>query len=292
MVVESLINPKNVLKEPHRVFFYSFIVSVLAVILSYYLFHDFASIASLAFIVIGLLPFVNKILKVEEGVDVTLSSEKEMMKEHRKAIKVFLYIFLAISLAYLLFYLILPTEAINVLFNYQIETITNINSVSGSSNMAGNMVSSHPFFIILLNNLRVLIFCIIFSFIYSSGAIFVMAWNASLISVAIGSFIRNGISQLLNSFGSLSGFNYVHIFSVGILRYFLHGVFEVVAYLFAALAGGIISYAVINHHYQSKRFYNVVFDSFDLIVLSIIFLIIGALIEIYISPLIGVSIFS
>ena len=119
-----------------------------------------------------------------------------------------------------------------------------------------------------------------------------MAWNASLISVAIGSFIRNGISYVLETTGSLSSFNYVHVFSIGFMRYFLHGFFEVVAYLFAALAGGIISYAIINHHYQSKKFYDVVFDSFDLIILSIIFLIIGALVEVYISPLIGFTIFN
>ena len=155
MVVESLINPENVLEKPYKVFSYTFMVSVLAIVLSYYLFHDFASIASLAFIVLGLLPFINKVLKIEEDVDMSLSNEKDLMREHRKAIMVFLYIFLAISLAYLLFYLILPSSIVNVLFNYQIETITNINTASGSSNLAGNMISSHPFFIILLNNIRV-----------------------------------------------------------------------------------------------------------------------------------------
>ncbi len=287
MVIESIIKPRNAINNPHKVILYTFSVSILAIILSYNVFYDFSSIASLAFIVIGLLPFINNILKIEEEIDMTLENENEMIKHHRKVITLFLYMFIAITMAYLIFYLIMPTNVVETLFNYQIQTINQVNSPSGSETIVANVISNNPFFIILLNNLRVMLFCIVFSFLYSSGAIFFLSWTASLMAAAIGSFIRSGVSSLLVQFESLSGIHYVQVLSIGVLRYFIHGIFEITAYLFAALAGGIISYAVINHHYQSKKFNEILLDSFDLIILSVIFLILGSLIEVYISPLIG-----
>ena len=42
---------------------------------------------------------------------------------------------------------------------------------------------------IFINNMGVLFLCIIFSFLYGAGAIFILTWNASVIAAAIGSFI-------------------------------------------------------------------------------------------------------
>ena len=49
---------------------------------------------------------------------------------------------------------------------------------------------------IFLNNIRVLFLCIIFAFIYGAGAIFILTWNASIVGVAIGNLIREGIGRL------------------------------------------------------------------------------------------------
>ena len=65
-------------------------------------------------------------------------------------------------------------------------TIATINS-----NVIGHAVYLDQFFRIFFNNLKVLIFCIGFAFVYGVGAIFILVWNASVIGTAIGSFIRS-----------------------------------------------------------------------------------------------------
>ena len=57
-------------------------------------------------------------------------------------------------------------------------------------------------------------------------------------------------------------------------------------YFLGALAGGIISFAVINHDFGSKEFRRIIIDSLDLVALSILVLIIAGVIEVYITPMI------
>jgi stage II sporulation protein M len=63
-----------------------------------------------------------------------------------------------------------------------------------------------------------------------------------------------------------------------------HGIFEISAYFVAGLAGGIISIAVIRHDFGTKRFNHILLDSVDLILVSILFLLVAALIEVFITP--------
>jgi uncharacterized membrane protein SpoIIM required for sporulation len=65
----------------------------------------------------------------------------------------------------------------------------------------------------------------------------------------------------------------------------IHGIPEIMAYFYGGLAGGIISVAVIRHHYTSKKFLTIVEDSADLVMLSIFLLVVGALLEVYITPI-------
>jgi len=68
------------------------------------------------------------------------------------------------------------------------------------------------------------------------------------------------------------------------MRYMTHGMFEILAYFIAGLAGGIISVAVINHKTTSEQFKHVVIDSLDLILLGFIVLVFAAFVEVFITP--------
>ncbi|MFH2028053.1 MAG: stage II sporulation protein M, partial [Nanoarchaeota archaeon] len=107
------------------------------------------------------------------------------------------------------------------------------------------------------------------------GAIFILTWNASVIGVAIGNFARSNITNATS---------YFHVTSLGILRYMIHGIPEIAAYFVAGLAGGIISVAVIRHHFTSKKFERILYDSTDLLIIAMVLLFIAALIEVYITP--------
>ena len=120
---------------------------------------------------------------------------------------------------------------------------------------------------IFTNNIFVMIFTIIFSLAFSAGAIFILAWNASVIATAMAIFSKASISALPDA----------------LLRYMIHGIPEIAAYFAAALAGGIISIAIIRHDFKQARFWHIMQDSLDLILLAIIILIIAALLEVFVT---------
>ena len=64
----------------------------------------------------------------------------------------------------------------------------------------------------------------------------------------------------------------------------IHGGIEIGSYFVGALAGGIISVAVIKHDVRSEKFWIILQDSLNLIILAVILLFIAALIEVFITP--------
>ena len=60
-----------------------------------------------------------------------------------------------------------------------------------------------------------------------------------------------------------------------------HGLVEIAAYFIAGIAGSIISIAVIKHNIQEE---SVLYDSVNLILLSVGVLFVAALMEVYITP--------
>jgi uncharacterized membrane protein SpoIIM required for sporulation len=69
-----------------------------------------------------------------------------------------------------------------------------------------------------------------------------------------------------------------------LLRYLVHGIPEIAAYFIVALAGGIMSVAVIKHEFGKEKFWEVLQDSLNLIIVSVIVLFLAALMEVYITP--------
>ena len=138
---------------------------------------------------------------------------------------------------------------------------------------------------ILLNNIKVLIFCILFSFLFGLGAIFILTWNSSVIAAATGDFIRSGFTEINKVSGNNMAGAYFATIMAGFLRYMIHGIPEIAAYFVGGLAGGIISFAIINHHFQTKKFENILLDSSELIVIAVLILVVAGLLEVFITPL-------
>ena len=281
MVLESFISPEKAENKPWSMLLLGFIYVVVAVFLSLWIFKQYSSLVMVFLTVVATIPLVYNTLKLEEEKDTQIKSEVSLLKEHSKAIKFFIYMFLGFVLAFVVLYIVLPSDLVHLLFNSQIETIDNINSrVSGNAINTSNIFAQ-----IFLNNIKVLMFCIFFAFFYGAGAIFILAWNASVISAAIGTFIRDKVAEYAVKAGSLNLFNYFYLFNLGLLRYFIHGIPEILAYFVGALAGGIISVAMINHDIESERFNNIMLDALDLTMLAIFVLFIAALIEVFITPI-------
>ncbi len=275
MVFESITNPFLAEKKPVKVFLLSFVLTSLSIFLGLWIFRSYASMVFVFLTVIGLLPLMYRVIRLEEKKDMKYDSEKRLLYEHIRAIKFFIYMFFGIVIATAFWYVVLPSNIIPVLFSFQASAITEINAAATSSGF---------FLKILMNNLRVLLLCILFAFIYGVGAIFILAWNAAVLGTAMGNLVRIELSKITELVGMTKISNYFSIISFAFFRYVTHGIFEVISYFIAGLAGGIISFAVVNHDYRKKQFKRMLGDTTILLLLAFFFLLIGALVECYVTP--------
>lgn len=281
MVVESFLNPFKAEKKPWEMFFLGFLYTSIGIPLSLWIFRSEASLIAVFMITMAALPIFYNTMKLEESKDILMDKEAEILREHNKAISFFMYLFIGITVASALWYILLPTSAINQLFDKQTGTIQAINN-----QVSGNVIHNlNTFSRIFFNNFKVLAFSILFSFVYGAGAIFILSWNATVIGAAIGNFIRANISNYTSSLGLLETGNYFHVFSLGLLKYSLHGVPEIAAYFYGGLAGGIISVALIKKHFKTKKFPAIMKDFSELVLIAICFLIAAAFLEVYVTPI-------
>jgi uncharacterized membrane protein SpoIIM required for sporulation len=277
MVLESLIHPKIAEKRPFDMFVLGIVYTSIAAILALWIFPSSPSLPMIFLTTMAALPVMIDVLKKEEK-----EAEEELKKylligPHFDVFIMHLALFLGFVVAFTAWFAFLPNESSQTLFNAQIETIRAINSGPTGAFIEDQFTSS-----IVVNNLKVLMFCIIFSFLYGAGAIFILCWNASVISTAVGTLIRENL-------GAITGLaDYFKVVPLSFARYFIHGLPEIMAYFCGGIAGGIISAAVVRHDLGSENFLRILLDSVDLIIIAFFLLVFSALIEVQISPLVGV----
>jgi uncharacterized membrane protein SpoIIM required for sporulation len=188
-----------------------------------------------------------------------------------------MWLFLGFVIAFSFWFLVVGDST---MLNAQLETYCVINSpgniegcvqqysTGNTLTPTGSVTKMGRFLSILENNVYVTIFTLIFSLIFGAGAIFILAWNATVIASAVGVFTNYQISQI----------------SSGILRYMIHGIPEISAYFITAMAGGILGIGIMRHGIQDKKFYHILENVIILLFLSIIILVISGLIEVYFTP--------
>ncbi len=271
MVFESLISPWKAEKQPWELFFFGFLYASIGMSLSLWIFKDFAGLISVFFTVMSCIPLLYSTMRLEEEKIDYYEEERSLLQEHGRALMFFIFLFIGMTLAFTTWYVIMPIEVSESVFSVQTHTILQIN---------GSATGLPLFSKIFFNNLKVLTFCLLFSFIFGAGAIFILTWNASVIAVAMGAYIKSGL------LGTTSNVLLAHAsgYSSAILRYFIHGIPEIAAYFVGALAGGIISVAIIKRDIATKNFQKIAFDTSNLILISIMMLFVAGLIEAFITP--------
>ena len=282
-MLEMLMSPKKAERNPWELFFVgSFYASVSILLVNWIFSQDivlsqYSGILVVAFTVMFSIPFMYYVIKLEEERATQQIGALRLLKEHRKALWAFLWLFLGFVVAFSFWYIILPSTDS---FRAQIDTYCLINrpgnfeecraqyGVKGTSTtvFASN---KERLFLIFSNNIYVLLFTLIFSLIFGAGVIFILAWNASVIAAAVGIFTQSELSAL----------------PIGLARFMIHGIPEIASYFVAALAGGIVSIAVVRHEMGSDRFWGILQDALNLVIVSVIVLFISAFIEVFITPL-------
>lgn len=286
-MLESIINPKRVEKGPWKMFFIGLIYGSLSLLLVYLFFSkdqvlsQYSGMIVVTFCVMFSLPFMYFIIKQEEKQDEQVEGFLGVWKAHSDAIYALMWLFLGFLIAFSIWYIVLQDTN---LFNAQVETYCMINSpgsiedcvakydFSQQISPTGSATRGVKFLSIIENNVYVMIFTLIFSLIFGAGAIFVLAWNASVIAAAISIFTKYQVSQI----------------PLGIARYMIHGIPEITAYFITALAGGIFGVGIIRNiknGIKDKKFLRIIENTVILLFIAIVILIVAALIEVYLTPL-------
>ena len=284
MVLESIINPPSMEKHPLEMVPVGFFYSSIGLFLALFVFAEYSSLAGVFITTLPLVVIMMNTIKYEEKKDLAIHKETFLIKEHGKALSMFFCLFMGMVVAYSFWFTVLPGDMGEGLFDFQIKTVSAIQQGAGgvgdTINQLGDLEK------ILTNNLAVLMFCILFSFLYGAGAIFILTLNASVIGVAVGSRVRDYLASCVFAGHADMLYSYFNS-SVSItFCYMFHGLFEISAYIVGALAGGIISVAVVNHDFNTKEFWHIIVDSSDLLILSVVLLVVGAFIEAFMTPVI------
>ncbi|HIH32173.1 TPA: hypothetical protein HA235_05685 [Candidatus Woesearchaeota archaeon] len=288
MVLESLISPEKAENKPGLLVLLGFLYTSIAMLLSYMIFKQYSSMFMVFLATVVSVPLMYKLIKMEEQKDLTDQPEVMLLKEHWKALSAFMYLFFGATLCFAFWYVVLPSPTISLLFDSQTSTIISINGRTTELTGGTTGFATNPFNIlskIFFNNVKVLLFTIVFSFLYGAGALFILLWNASVIGTAIGNFIRSNLASLATNLGGIGLGNYLSVISIGLFKYVIHGVPEILAYFVGALAGGIISVAIINHDVETRKFEHVLLDSADLLMLALVITFVAAILEVYVTPM-------
>lgn len=256
MVIERLVSVKEAVREPAWMLLIGGMISLICLFVSFLIFDTSVGLFTTFLITFAMTPFMLNLVRHEEAVeeDVKEIQKLNILQRHSSILKVYSAFFAGMILSLSVIYLMLPENLVQKIFQDQLNEIKIIR---------GSFLFFDNFQKILINNIGVLLLSFIFSFIFGAGAVFILAWNASVLSAAIG--------MAAKSIGGLKAF------PLAVMMYFPHGSLEILAYFIGGIAGGLISAAITRR--KSPRFFFIVKDSFQLMGVSILLLVLAGLIE-------------
>jgi uncharacterized membrane protein SpoIIM required for sporulation len=265
MVLESILNPAKVANKPLHVFAISVLFTAVSAWLSYNLFPAQSSILTVAFVTIFFVPFFQRLFSIEEEKDVQAAhrkARKNFLVRHRPVVVVYTAFFLGMVLTYSFLYVFVPP--IHDLYSLQLDWFR---SQGIAAVQPGNF--ERYFF----NNTQVMLLFFVLSVLFGSGAVFILAWNASVIAVFVGIFAH----KLVPALGAPMA--YVYGIGTGLGSIALHGIPEIGGYFFAGVAGGILSVGLLREHFMSREFKEVLKDSIVWLALGEGLIVLGAILE-------------
>src|SRR3989338_5338543 len=123
MVLESLLKSMQAEKKPWETFFIGLLYSTVALFLSLWIFRQQASLVMIFLTSLAAVPLIYNMIKIEERKDLEIESESTLIKEHKKAVSLYLYLFLGFVISFALWYVVLPSSWLHDLFRTQTQTI-------------------------------------------------------------------------------------------------------------------------------------------------------------------------
>ena len=264
MVLESLFPEKQIENKPIDMLLISFLVSLVSIFVSYAVFPAYAGIITPLLVAVAVAPLIQRLFEEEERE--MKEEEKEgiygFWQRHSEVIKIFSMFFIGNFLSIFLIMALMPESFVTQVFEPQINDIAAVRSV-GATGQA--IAETNILNIILLNNLKVMAFAFLLSFLFGTGATFILSWNASILAIFLAGFFREGqILALLST-------------TTGIIP---HAVIEILAYFVAGIAGGILSVGIVREKFLSHEFKLILKDAIYMMAVAVIFVAIGGYVEV------------
>ena len=279
MVLEQMFKAQWLEKRPWHAFLLGAIYSIVGIISARLIFGSNPGMMTVAFTSILLIPSLNRLLKDEENVEIREKkfSMKLLFKDHKDIFEIYIFLFLGIFFTFALTSILLPQQSVQHLFGPQLQVI----GITGeaTTSIFGYAVNNSALISIIMNNLLVLIVCLILSLVYGAGSILFITWNATVWGVVFGFMMKDAaLAQSQNPF---------LYFAISFLPFFPHMITEAISYFSAAIVGGVVSKAVLREKVGSTKFHHIMTDAYILLAIGLGIVIIAGIIEVQLYPILA-----
>ncbi|MEM7820251.1 MAG: stage II sporulation protein M, partial [Candidatus Aenigmatarchaeota archaeon] len=236
MVLESIFPAKKIENKPVDMILLSTIVSFVSVFAASWIYPSGAGIISPMLVTIAMTPVVYRILMHEEEIEAAEAEKKIDMnfwQRHGEVVWLFALFFIGNFISIFFISLVFPQQFVEQAFAQQLADIAAVSAISGAAITGTSLLKP-----IIENNLRVMLFAFALSFLFATGALFILSWNASILALFLAGFLRQG---LYSEFATTTA---------GIMP---HVPIEMLAYFLAGIAGGMLSAGVIREKFMSPE---------------------------------------
>lgn len=264
MVLESLFPAKKIENKPIDMILLSSVIAFVSVFVAWWIYPSAAGIIAPLLVTVAMTPVVYRILADEEEEDCLVAEKKikeNFWQRHNDVILLFGLFFIGNFISIFAIAIFAPQDFVEAAFAQQLADILAITAMSGAAISGAALVTP-----IVENNLRIMLFAFALSFLFATGALFILSWNASILALFLAGLLRQGL------------YAEFALRTAGILP---HALIEMAAYFLAGIAGGMLSAGVIREKPMSPEFKLVVRDSLFMLGLSILCVAVGGLVEVY-----------
>ncbi len=244
-------------------FFAGLVYSLIAFGFSSFLFKNqphLVGITTVFFIVLFAFPLFSAIMKKEEYIEKT---ETSFFKKNHAVLDYHFYFFIGVLLVFIIISMIQPFSVFTMADFFNIDT-----TVRTSIDIPPPSVSNEAeFFSILTNNLFIVFVFFLLMLFFGAGGLLLIVLNASMAGGFIAQFYQDSVTHSFCQFSLFS----IHFFP------------EMFGFLLAAIAGGLFVVDIVKEKFLSKSFNKVAIDSILFFILAMSLVVVGALLEVYVT---------
>ena len=275
MVLEELFDQSWIRHRPYIALFFGFSFTFAAFLFTYLLFRRMMSVAMVFMITLLLVPTLMMLVRMEENVEKKYGL-RHFFRNHKDIFEVYLFSFIGVFLAFVVLGLVAygNPSVYNEIFDFQtrfLEYQQGVDSGVVQSFVQGKTEPTASHILgLFTHDLVVLMICFVLSFFYGASAIFLIILNGSVFASFIVIVIRTLAQNMMQ----------------GVQAFFfflIHLLPEISGFLIAAIAGGVVSKALIHEKKGSKASRNVFKDATMLMLIAIGLVLLGSVLEVMVT---------